>query len=161
MLLLVAAVVSYSNFVKPVYVEIQTFRDKNEAGKTLLENQKQSIEAVNKLLSQYKSLSQIQDNVSLVLPNEEQVPEIINQLQGIAKINNLKIESLSLQYPPLKPALQGSLIKPLGSVRVTMRLTGEYNNIKSYLEDLQTNIRIIDVNSLSIEGGGLRAGGTL
>lgn len=154
-LLLISAVVVYSRLVSPSYNEVQSLRDKKEAYLRLLEEQKEAINEATRILNEYQGLTQIQDNISMVLPNKEEVPSIINQLQGLAKINNLDIESLSLQYPPLKTVPPDSLVQPLGTVRVTMRLNGDYRNIRPYLEDIETNIRLIDVYSINIEGGGI------
>lgn len=152
--LLIAAVIVYSNLVYPAYNEIQKLRDQRKADLNLLQEQGEAINAVNRLLSEYQSLAQIQENISMVLPNKEGVPSVINQLQGLARINNLNIDSLSLQYPPLK-ASADSLIKPLGTLRVTVRLNGDYKNLRPFLEDIETNIRLMDVYSLGIEGGGV------
>jgi len=152
--LLIGAVVIYSNLVNPAYGEIQGLRDKREANAKLLQEQKEAIDAVNRLLNEYQSLAQIQENISMVLPNEENIPSIINQFQGLAKINSMDIESLSLQYPPLKSSTD-SLIEPLGTVRATIRLNGDYRDLRPFLEDLETNIRLIDVYSLNVEGGGI------
>lgn len=154
--LLIAAVIVYSNLVRPAYDEIQKLRDKREANIKLLQEQQGAIEAVSRLLNEYQSLTEIQENISMALPNEEEVPSIINQLQGLAKISSLGVESLSLQYPPLKPSSADSLIKPLGTVRATVRLNGDYKNLRPFLEDLETNIRLMDIYSLSVEGGGIR-----
>ena len=152
--LLIAAVIVYSNLVHPAYNEIQKLRDQRAANLNLLQEQGEAINAVNRLLSEYQSLAQIQENISMVLPNKEGVPSVINQLQGLAKINNLNIESLSLQYPPLK-ASTDTLIKPLGTLRATIRLNGDYKDLRPFLGDIETNIRLIDVYSLGIEGGGI------
>lgn len=152
--LLIGAVVIYSNFIRPAYDEIQNLRDKKKTSINFLQEQKEAIDAVNRLLNEYQSLAQIQENISMVLPNEENIPSIINQFQGLAKINNIDIESLSLQYPPLKSSTD-LLIKPLGTVRATMRLNGDYRSLRPFLENLETNIRLTDVYSLNIEGGGI------
>jgi len=152
---LIAAVVVYSKLVSPAYYEIQQLRDKRVSSLKFLQEQNDAIDEVKRILNEYQSLTQIQENISLALPNRESVPSIINQLQELAKINDLNIESLSLQYPPFKSSAADSLIKPLGTVRVTMRLNGDYGSLQPYLVDLETNIRIIDVYSLNIEGGAI------
>ena len=152
---MIAAVVVYSRLVSPSYNDVQLLRDKKEATQKLLQEQKGAIDEATRVLNEYQGLTQIQDNISMVLPSKEEVPSIINQLQGLARINNLDIESLSLQYPPLKTVPADSLVQPLGTVRVTMRLSGDYRNLRPYLEDVETNIRLIDVYSINVEGGGI------
>ncbi len=153
-LLLIAAVIVYSNLVHPAYNEVQRLRDQRAANLNLLQEQSEAINVVQRLLSEYQSLAQIQENISTILPNKEEVPSVINQLQGLATVNNLNIESLSLQYPPLTTSAD-PLIKSLGTLRVTIRLNGDYKNLSPFLGDLETNIRLMDVYSLGIEGGGV------
>ena len=152
--LLIGAVVVYSNFVVPTYSDIQTLKDKQLADENLLNDQRDAINAVNKLLGQYQSLTDIQNSISTVLPIQEEVPSIVEQIQGIAGLNNMTITGLSLQYPPIKAVPKDSLIKPVGIVRITVKFTGDYRNVKGYLEGLETNIRLMDVSSLSVDVGG-------
>ena len=152
--LLIGAVVVYSNFVMPTYSDIQTLKDKQMADENLLNDQRDAVNAVNKLRDQYQSLTDIQNSIAMVLPSREEVPSIVQQIQGIAGLNNMTITGLSLQYPPSKAVPKDSLVKPVSIVRITVKLTGDYRNLKSYLEGLEINIRLMDVNSLSIDGGG-------
>jgi len=145
----------FTNLVRPIYDEIQVLRDKKESGQKLLVDQRAAVDSVNKLLSDYESFTQIQENISQILPNKEGVPGVVNQLQGLATVNNLKVASLGLQYPPLKSSTDETLIKPLGTLRVTIGLAGDYKDLKPYLEDLETNIRLIDVYSISVANGAI------
>ena len=153
--LLIGAVVVYSNFVVPTYSDIQTLKDKQLADENLLNDQRDAVNAVNKLLGQYQSLTDIQNSISMVLPREEEVPLVVQQIQGIAALSNMTITGLSLQYPPIKPVPKDSLVKPANIVRITVKLIGDYRNLQTYLQGLETNIRLMDVNSLSVDGGGL------
>ncbi|HZX01179.1 MAG TPA: type 4a pilus biogenesis protein PilO [Candidatus Paceibacterota bacterium] len=159
--LLIGAVVVYSNFVAPTYSDIQVLKDKQLADENLLADQKDAINAVKKLLGQYQSLTDIQNSISMVLPSREEVPLIVQQIQGIAGLNSMTITALSLQYPPIKAVPKDSLVKPVSIVRITVKFTGDYRNLKSYLEGLETNIRLMDVNSLTIDGGGTTGKATL
>ena len=66
----------------------------------------------------------------------------------------MRIESFSFQYPPVRPS-RASLAEPIGSLRVLVRMKGTYEQLKEYVSDLETNIRLIDVQTLRIEGGGI------
>ncbi|HEY4496939.1 MAG TPA: type 4a pilus biogenesis protein PilO [Candidatus Paceibacterota bacterium] len=145
----------YLSLIRPVYSEVQELRGERSSRIELLNNQDRATSLVNNLLSKYRGLSNVEDALSLILPNKEGVPTLINQLQVIANINNLSFDSSSLQYLALT---QGgdAIISPLGTIRITMVLRGTYDNFKKYLSALETNNRLIDLNSLRIEGGGVR-----
>ncbi|HEY4498383.1 MAG TPA: type 4a pilus biogenesis protein PilO [Candidatus Paceibacterota bacterium] len=150
----VGAVSFYSSLVVPSYREVQELRAERRSLARLVEEERSIVESVNRLLGQYQSISDFQRSLSLVLPTEEEVPGIINQLQGIARTSGVAIDSLELDALPIEPVKSSSVIEPIGKLRVDLRLRGNYSAIKSYLAALATNIRIMDVDSLRVEGGG-------
>ncbi len=152
---LVGAVIVYTNLVQPAYSEVQDLRSKKTALQDTIAQDEQAVSTVNNLLGQYQSLSQLRDSLSNILPTEERVPEAVYQLQGIAAARQIEIQSLSLQYLPIQAVQPGSLTKPLGTLSVTIRLSGTYPNFKLFLGDLETNIRLMDVSSIKIEGGNI------
>ncbi len=150
---LVGAVIVYTNLVQPAYNGVQDLRSKKSAIEQTLSQDQQAVSTVNNLLGQYQSLSEIRTALSNTLPTEERVPEAVYQLQGIASTRQMEIQSLSLQYLPVQAAQVGSLIKPLGSLSITARVSGTYQNFKMFLGDLETNVRLMDVSSIKVEGG--------
>jgi Tfp pilus assembly protein PilO len=145
----------YSNFVKPAYQEIRVLQDRKYGFEEELKKQQESMATVKLLSEKYKSLTDLRGELSMVLPMKEESPEIINQFQNIAEASRVVIDSLSFQYLPMKPAPADSVEKALGTIRATMRVTGSYNNFKSFAESIQNNVRVMDVNSIKIEGGGI------
>lgn len=145
----------YSNFIKPVYEEVRVLQDKKQSFENSLNETQQSMAVVKELSEKYKSLTDLRNNLSMILPMKEETPGIINQLQNMAEASRVNVESLSLQYLPMKPAPAGSVNKPLGTVRAMARITGPYGNFKSFIESIQNNVRIMDISSVKVEGGGV------
>ncbi len=150
--LFIGAIIIFSSLLIPVYREIQELRGEKISLENLLKAEEQSVVTASRLLAESRDFASLKDSLSLVLPLDENIPGLINQLQGIAKISGVAIESLALEQLPLKPAVKES-VEPLGTIRVSLRLRGSYESVKLYLQFLETNIRIIDVNSLSVIGG--------
>ncbi|MBI2010649.1 MAG: type 4a pilus biogenesis protein PilO [Candidatus Colwellbacteria bacterium] len=150
----IGAVALYSSLVVPAYKEVSELRAERQSMIQLVEEERAVVEAINRLLSQYQSISDFQRGLSLVLPVTEDVPGIVNQLQGIAKTNGVAMDSLNLEVLALEPVKGGNVADPLGQLRVDLTLRGDYTAIKAYLAALATNIRIMDVGSLKITGGG-------
>ncbi len=155
LVLLVGALFIYSSFIQPTYSEIQELRGERAAKESLLNDYKSTAEALNNLLQQYKDIAEIQDTLSESLPLGEHAPEVFNQLQGIATSNNLRIDSVSFQYLPIDYGEKNSILRPLGTLRISMKMAGTYDNLKTFLEAIETNIRILDVVTLSLEGGAI------
>lgn len=152
--LLVGALFVYSSFIIPEYGEIQRLRGEREGKSKLLTEYKDTAEALSNLLSKYKNVSQLQATLSLTLPLSEEVPQVFNQLQGLAGASDLKIDSMSFQYLPIDYS-RGSLFRPVGTLRIAMRFAGTYERFKEFLKAVETNVRILDVSFVSIEGGAI------
>jgi len=153
MTLLVAGAILFFTFTLPAFTEIRELRGEREALISVRDAGLQTSRTVDRLLAEFSSVSSIQRNISLALPAEEEVPGVINQLQGIAKLSGVVIESLDIELLPIRPVVEGELIEPVGKLRITIGLLGNYEGIKSYLSLVETNIRVIDVSSIRVDGG--------
>ena len=150
-LIFVVLLVFYTYLIQPAYSDIKEKRAE-VAGKLVLINEYETaLVRINNLLGQYDSFSQIQDTVSLILPPNQNVPRAVSQFTGLASINRLAIENLGVQQLAIKPSLRPSLVKGLGTLRLTGRLNGDYESFKAFLGNLETNIGLTDLVSLKIE----------
>ena len=51
---------------------------------------------------------------------------------------------------------KASLVRPLGTLRLSLRLVGSYPAFKDFIRGLETNIRAMDVVSMKVEQSGGR-----
>ncbi len=151
--LLVATGYIFFSFILSEVKDIQILRGERDAHEELLGKERSTIETVSRLLGEYQDIGDIRRNLSLVLPTEERIPDIIHQLQGISRTSDVTINSLELQILPIRSRDQDAVIRSIGTVRVTISLFGAYENIRAYIGAIQTNIRIMDIHSLRIDGG--------
>jgi|SRR3989344_872691 len=142
----------YFSLIVPTYQEIQKLRAELYSKQALYGDQQRAEEAVGKLVGQFQGLATFQELVSISLPRQADIPSILNQLQGIARLSQISLQSLSFQYLPL-PQPKDALIQPIGVIRVNINLFGSYTSLKSYISALETNVRVIDLSSLKIDGG--------
>ncbi len=155
LLLFIGALVIYSSLVVPVYGEIQVLRGERVAKTKILQEESDAVNTVKRLLEKYPSISELRQTIGLTLPSEEEVAAVVNQIQGISSSNGMLLNSLSLK--PLSAVVNESeedTVRPIGSVRISVEMAGGYDALKAFLEALETNIRIMDVYSLHIAGGG-------
>ncbi|MDP3901898.1 MAG: type 4a pilus biogenesis protein PilO [bacterium] len=141
--LLIGALVFYANFISPEYDNIQELRGNLAAKTKLFDGQKEIIDRVSDLLSQYQSAARLQEIISLVLPLGADTASLFQQIYSLGQNSGLQMISLSLSQP-------SSDSSGLGMVRINLGLRGSYNALKSFLQTLETNIRIMDVNHLTI-----------
>jgi len=147
------SIVIFTALIVPASNEIQDLRGEREALTSILEEENLRIEAVRKLFQQFGSLTTLHETLERALPTEEEIPNVINQLQGMANVSGVTIDSLDITFPAIKAANSNDVVRPLGEVQITFSLKGDYESVKSYLNGIETNVRIMDVQRLGIQGG--------
>ena len=153
MIFFLGSVAVFSFFIVPASHETQTLRGERNALAELLDRETSRIEAVSALFEQYGGVSDLQRTLGMALPTEEEVPGIINQLQGIAKASGVSKNSLNINLPAIKASNKDDVIKPVGVIQVTFALEGSYDQIKAYFDAIETNVRVMDVQRLGVQNG--------
>ncbi len=148
-LFFIVALIVYSSFIRPELVKIQKQRALVVSKETLFANQQTAVEQVQKLISQFQGIAQLQENVSLAMPREESVTTVLNQLQAIAKNAQVGLVSFSVTPLPFEPTKQ-PLAKRLGTLELNLVLQGPYDSIKNFLRFLETNVRVINVRNFKV-----------
>lgn len=161
--LLVGALVVYAAFVRPAYTEVTALRGQLIAKQNLFDEKSAAVDKVKALIMQYTGAGKLQDVISLSLPQDEEVSSVFNQLQAIASSNGMSVEVFNVQPLSLRPASTSAqdsapLIRPIGTLRVSLRLVGPYGAFKEFVRGLETNIRAMDLVSMKIERVGSKAG---
>ncbi len=150
-LMFIGSLFIYSSLILPAYSDIKSLRTEVASRLELVNKNEISIQQVQKLLSEYQDIAKIQETTSLILPPEQNVPQAVNQINGLSKISNLAIELLSVQQLAVKPSTQAGLVRGLGTLRFNFRLAGSYEGFKAFLQALETNINLMDLVTLKIE----------
>lgn len=151
--ILIASLAGYATYLRPAYDEVSALRGTLIAKQNLFEEKKQAVDKVESLIKQYQGAGRLQDVVSMSLPQSEEVSSVFNQLQAIAGTNGLSVQVFNVQPLSTKPS-EKSLVKPLGTLRLSLRLAGNYNAFKEFVRGLETNIRAMDVVSIKVESAG-------
>ena len=150
-LVFVASLFVYSSLIRSVYSDIKNLRAEVVSRLELINKNQVSVQQVKQLLNEYQDISKIQETTSLVLPPQQNVPQTVNQINGLAKFNNLAIQFLSVQQLSIKPSAQPGLVSGLGVLRLNFSLIGSYENFKKFMQSLDTNITLLDLVTLKAE----------
>jgi Tfp pilus assembly protein PilO len=148
--MVIGALVVFVSFIRPAYSDSQTLKAQIYSKRISLENEREAAAQVQNLLDQYRGEQSPQSVVSMALPPEDDQAEAIHQIQVLAAANQLGLQSVSVNRPGAKPLNQRSLVKPVGVIGLQIRVAGSYANLKSFLQGLETNIRITDIQALVI-----------
>ena len=153
--LIVASVAVFAVLIKPEYQNIQNLRAILYSKTGMVEVEQKAIGQVQNLIADYKGTAKLGEQLSLALPTEESVSSVMSQLNAIAQLNNILIQGVGIEYLPIKPSpTKLSSAKGLGTLRLDLKLFGPYSSFKSFLGDMEKNVRIMDLKTLKIEQAG-------
>ncbi len=155
--LFAGALFIFVEMVMPDVDEIKILRGQRDSSIIAYNNTLSNVDHIKKLKAAYDSLSGARASLNSFIPSSDDTSDLVNQLNGLAKLNNLSVASINFknEVPELPPGETAAPIPaPNGTVAATMRLSGYYENIKTFIAMIETNIRLIDTVSISISGGG-------
>lgn len=151
--ILIASIVVYSLLLKPAYEDVNQLRGDLVSRSDLVSEQRRVIEKVKDLLDQYPSLAGPRQKISLALPDEASYPTLLNQINGLTKASGLTLQSVSLSSLSSSQALglpAGPNVPIMSVIQINLDVSGSYQALKSFLQTIETNIRIMDLVSLAI-----------
>lgn len=152
-IVVVILLISYSLVLKPKY---QAVRQGGSFNLSTLKDQ----EAVRQsYLADLKALNDSFSNVSKadiakvenILPDNSDTAGLLVQLETLALKNNLFLASVDINEAPesirAKEAI-GGVAKIDINLNLVGSRTGDYSGLKTFLTDLENNLRLFDVNSV-------------
>lgn len=160
LVLFFATVLVFGFFIRPEYEEIGKLRAEAASRKQVIEDQKKIINEVKGLLGQFEVQSGPRQAISQVLPNREEYPALVNQLRTLAELSGLRLANISIKTLPLdKPAAENKKKAPLPVVSVIqskITFVGSYEAFKAFTSRVETNIRLFDIELVSISPAGIK-----
>ncbi|MBI4992507.1 MAG: type 4a pilus biogenesis protein PilO [Candidatus Harrisonbacteria bacterium] len=151
----VFALIVYITLIQPEYEMIKELRGGLDSNIKILADTRTALLGVDKLKIEYKQNEKKIDTLSLALPSEESVSSIVAQINNRSEANSLIIQSIGINYLPIKsPIGSVSLIRGIGTLQLDLRIFGSYSSFKRFLQDLERNVRIMDVRNLRLESAG-------
>jgi hypothetical protein len=155
---LIATFVLYFDLVQPAYNSVQLLRGQLAGENQALASEKALVTQAQTLIAAYKQGHGQTAGVSLAIPDGEDVAGALAQMEGIASNNNVVLTGVSISTPGLATDIPQSIttngtttatMRPLGSYSVNLTGSASYENFKSFLDELETNIRIFDVKTVA------------
>ena len=146
------ALVLLINFVRPAYDEAQLLKGEFEAKKIALENQRRVLSQVNELKAKYQGDTELEQVIGLSLPAEKEESELVHMVHRLAELNNIAVQSVAVNAGAITATKEGKevSIRPVGTIQLSLRFSGTYEGLKSFLQNLETNVRIMDVQTIGI-----------
>ena len=145
----------------PLYENISTLQQQINVKQQEEEALKQRIENLKELEKNYQVAKEKSKMVELALPNEKQIPEILIQLENIAGENGMTFSEITpgtamkgtpgggAKTPTVSPSSSASGLYQ--EIPLTVKIAGSFSGLKNYLKSIEKNVRIFDINAISIE----------
>ena len=142
------------------YGRVAAAQQQVNKSQTALSEEKQELDNLVKLNQSLQQMSVEMDSVRQVLPQGIAVPELLTNLEAIAVHSEVTLNSVAVETETAiakNVSSQEEKVAPSGvkSLPVRVSITGNYNNVKKFLSDLEMNMRLLDVNSISSVGEGI------
>jgi len=145
--------------VGPLYNNVSQLRIDVATYNAALANSNYLEKAQDALLGQYKNIQE-DDRVRLehFLPSSINNIEFILEIEQIANLHNMPIKDINFDSANTGEASPSSNTatatdpssnKPYGTFPVEFTISGSYDSFESFLKDLEQNLRLIDVQSVS------------
>lgn len=163
-LVLVVAAVVFFEFVQPEYGNLMALKGQVSAQQQFLANQQEIATKMQSVLASVGNQASSSQAVNLALPVGVDSAGAIAQLYGLAGASSLTIQSVGISLQAAQQTASqstaasapgtanvASLIKPAGSITFQVTASGSYEGLKTFLQGLETNVRIFDVKALSIK----------
>jgi Tfp pilus assembly protein PilO len=165
LLFVVVALVIFFDLIQPAYGDLQAAKGQEEGEQQLLASEQQIATQVQTLLTQYKSQGQDIALANEALPVGPDLANALAQVYGIAGANGISVTGISISQTAAPAqagngsggnslagaASTGQLVTPLSTLSFNLTASGSYENLQAFLHGLETNLRIFDVQSLSIQ----------
>ncbi|MEK7546628.1 MAG: hypothetical protein AAB536_00370 [Patescibacteria group bacterium] len=157
--LFTATMIVYFNLILPANEDDQNIRAQVISRQDFVDNQKAAISQLQKLIDSYKGKGELQGVVSSILPLSPDLAGVFSQISGLVQVNELLMQgttvSLPVNFVASDEGASGQLlVKPFGSVDFQVKIIGSYEDFKSFLGNLETNIRIFDVKKIDLQPAG-------
>lgn len=122
-----------------------------------LENKQSELSDLKTLNEKLTNMRVEIDDVKKVVPQGPDIPELLVNLEAIASRSLMTFNSVTVSEAGRSTsAAEGTAVSPTGvqNLSISVSVTGEYNNLKVYLDSLEKNIRLLDVQSVSMGSEG-------
>jgi len=122
----------------------------------LIEEKRELVSKTEQLKQAYDSKQEDIKKVYYVLPKEKQIPELIVQFEALASGNGLILEDLSIQKKKRaqetkkeeEQKTREAVLQEVETLKISLKVTGTYLSFESFLKTLESNVRIMDIQSI-------------
>ncbi len=158
--LIIVAVGLYFTITKGVLAEANIFRDSNKEYITAIQNAKDLIALRDRVLADYNKLTpEDREKLDKIVPQNVDNIRLVIDLNSVALRHGLALKGINASASAASSNSQSSQADmgqtntpkhQLDIVTVSFGLSAPYQQFISFLQDLESSLRILDVSGLSV-----------
>lgn len=147
----------FFGFIDPAYDRIQTLRAEEAQFDQALTRSKELQQIRDQLLSRYNTFSQSDlDRLEKLLPDNVDNVRLVLDFDSIAARYGMRIRNIGLeaQESRAQRGQVGGDDSVYQSVVLSFSVSGGYDAFRSFLEDLEQSLRLVDITAISFSSSG-------
>lgn len=157
---IVVAIVVLLFAVRPMYENIKTDKATLSDRQTEIADLDVQIASINDLITKYQAVDETQKaNLNKRFPAAPDTEALIAQLEAIARTTQVIVSNVQLSDTSV--ATPATVAKGYNQYTVSLNIAGSYENIINFIKSLETNDRILTVDSIAFTPSDLGLAGTL
>ena len=142
----------------PMVQGILNSRGEVKSKQTALLEKEAFIKTIEGLIEKYKTNQEILKNLDVILPGDSDVPNLLVELEALAKAGGMMISDIKIASVETKSSSRADTAGGEGVVQkqasvnyqviaITLVVKGDYAAFKNFLQAIETNIRLVDLES--------------
>ena len=144
--------------VNPIYSEVSGLKADIATYNTALDNSTNLQKTEDSLIKSYNEINQSdKDRLNSFLPDSVNNIQFILELERIANLHNMPIKDIKFEATSSTSSSNPNVVvssvstdtRPYGVFPIEFTTEGDYNSFVLFLKDLESNLRVADIKSIS------------
>ena len=150
-----AAAVIFFTWTQPIFTEIKSLYDKESTLNSTLANFTKFQAQEKNILDKYNSINKDDlTKLNKLLPSMANAVDLVVEVESMAKNSGLIIKDINVKKPEeTQKSSFGEKKSGVGNILITMKIVGPYKSFVSFLENLEKNLRLTEVERISFIAG--------
>ncbi len=146
--LLIGTLVVYGNLIRPAMKTVSDQRSIVSSKERAFSEQTSAVLNVQEIINEFQNTGGFSEKVELAIPRGSAVTDALNQINAISISSNADIIEFGVKMEPFSQSEQDFVIRQLGTLSINMAVRGSYEDIKAFVESLETNARISNIKEM-------------
>jgi len=137
--------------ISPTWSNITNIR-LDIAEKTAARDELQEVIAkAREVLSRQADVERTARPIYASLPVSPSLPELVAILSSISFKDNVALTQVRFEETPQPSGTEAATASPAASIKITANIVGKYPDIKTWLKDIESELRLIDVLTAELQ----------